>query len=284
LRILREPLLHFAVAGAILFAAYECLNPSGTTSRAMEAVKIGEGEVRWLQETFANQWRRSPTAEEMKALVATLVEEELLASEARTLGLDQHDTVVRRRLAQKLTFIVEDTLRIADPSEDELRRFYSVHGAAYRTEPRVSFSHIFFSPQRRSEALAEATAALLRASASGDVESDPIPLDANYVDVEEAVVTSLFGAEFTRAIYASPLGSWNGPVRSAYGLHLVHVTQLRSGDARRFEDVRDAVMNDWRREQERNTKAAYLAKLRDKHGIAFDSGAKELLRTDLTTQ
>ena len=116
-------------------------------------------------------------------------------SEARSLGLDQHDTVVRRRLAQKLTFIVEDTLRIADPSEDELRRFYSVHGAAYRTEPRVSFSHIFFSPQRRSEALAEATAALLRASASGDVESDPIPLDANYVDVEEAVVTSLFGAE-----------------------------------------------------------------------------------------
>ena len=103
--------------------------------------------------------------------------------------------------------------------------------------------------------------------------------DAIYVDVEEAVVTSLFGAEFTRAIYASPLGSWNGPVRSAYGLHLVHVTQLRSGDARRFEDVRDAVMNDWRREQERNTKAAYLAKLRDKHGIAFDSGAKELLRT-----
>ena len=70
-------------------------------------------------------------------------------------------------------------MRIADPSEDELRRFYSVHGAAYRTEPRVSFSHIFFSPQRRSEALAEATAALLRASASGDVEGDPIPLDAN---------------------------------------------------------------------------------------------------------
>ena len=69
------------MAGAILFATYECLNPSGTTSPAMQAIKIGEGEVRWLQETFANQWRRSP-AEEMKALLATLVEEELLASEA----------------------------------------------------------------------------------------------------------------------------------------------------------------------------------------------------------
>jgi parvulin-like peptidyl-prolyl isomerase len=96
--------------------------------------------------------------------------------------------------------------------------------------------------------------------------------------------SSLFGAEFTRAIYASPLGSWNGPVKSAYGLHLVHVTQLRSGDARRFEDVRDAVMNDWRREQERNTKATYLAKLRDKYGVAFGPGAKQLLGTDVTTQ
>ncbi|MFL6812274.1 MAG: peptidyl-prolyl cis-trans isomerase, partial [Bradyrhizobium canariense] len=69
MRILREPLLHFAVAGAILFASYECLNPSGTTSPAVQAIKIGEGEVRWLQETFTNQWRRSPTADEMKDLL-----------------------------------------------------------------------------------------------------------------------------------------------------------------------------------------------------------------------
>ena len=272
------------MAGAILFATYEWLNPSVPTSPAVQAIKIGEGEVRWLQETFTNQWRRSPTADEMKDLLATLVEEELLAREARTLGLDEHDTVVRRRLAQKLSFMVEDTSRIADPSEDELRRFYSAQAQAYRTEPRISFSHIFFSPQRRLEASGEAAAALLRISASGDVEGDPIPLDANYVDVEEAVVTSLFGAEFTRAINASPLGSWSGPVRSAYGIHLVHVTHLRSGDARSFKDVRDAVMNDWRREKERYTKATYLAKLRDKHGIAFSPGAKQLLGTDVTTQ
>ena len=82
----------------------------------------------------------------MNGLLATLIEEELLAREARALGLDQNDTIVRRRLAQKLTFIVEDTSRIADPSEDELRRFHSEHAERYRTDPRITFRHIFFSP------------------------------------------------------------------------------------------------------------------------------------------
>src|SRR3954462_8099174 len=122
---LREPLLHFLIAGDLLFGGYEWLNRSAPTAQAEGSVRIGEGEVRWLRETFANQWQRGPTGEEMNDLLATLIEEELLAREARALGLDQNDTIVRRRLAQKLTFLVEDTSRIADPSDDELRRFYA---------------------------------------------------------------------------------------------------------------------------------------------------------------
>ena len=102
----------------------------------------------------------------MKGLLATLTEEELLAREARALGLDQHDTVVRRRLAQKLSFLVEDTSRIADPSEGELRRFHGEHADRYQTDPRITFRQVFFSPQRRSQAEADATAALIRVSAT----------------------------------------------------------------------------------------------------------------------
>src|SRR5687768_9048610 len=152
MNLLREPLLHFSIAGAILFGGSEWVNGGAQTSVADEPITINEGQGRWLRETYASQWRRSPTAEEMTGLLATLTDEELLAREARALGLDRDDTVVRRRLAQKLTFLVEDTSRIADPAEGELRRFHGEHPGRYQTEPRVTFRQVFFSPQRRAQA------------------------------------------------------------------------------------------------------------------------------------
>jgi hypothetical protein len=278
MNILREPLLHFTIAGAILFGGYDWANRGAETSLPDQPLTIGEGQVRWLRETFASQWRRTPTAEEMTGLLATLTEEELLAREARALGLDRDDTVVRRRLAQKLTFIVEDTSRIADPSEDELRRFHGEHAERYQTDPRITFRHVFFSPQRRPVAEADATAALIRVSATGaPVEGDPMPLDDSYEDVDRPAVASLFGPDFARALFAAPPGAWSGPVKSAYGLHLVQATHVRPGGARPFEDVSDVVMSDWRRERERDTKAAYLAKLRDKYRVGIDPAAERLL-------
>jgi parvulin-like peptidyl-prolyl isomerase len=281
MNLLREPLVHFAVAGALLFGAYEGLNRARPTSLKEEPVQIGEGELRWLRETFAGQWRRAPTANEMDGLVATLLEEELLAREARALGLDQHDTVVRRRLAQKLTFLVEDTSRIADPSEGELRRFYDSHADLYQTRPRVTFSHIFFNPERRRQADADAAAALIQLAAAGSlVDGDPMLFDDRYSDVDQPAVLTVFGANFARDVFAMAPGSWRGPVKSSYGLHLVRVTDLLPAEARGFETVRNAVMNDWRREREAETKAAYLAKLRDKYGVAADLGPKLLLSAD----
>src|SRR5512144_748603 len=98
MKILREPLLHFVIAGAVLFGGYTLLDRGEPNAAGLGPVHIGKGEVRWLRETFSNQWRRTPTSEELNGLVTNLIEEELLAREARALGLDQNDTVVRRRL------------------------------------------------------------------------------------------------------------------------------------------------------------------------------------------
>jgi hypothetical protein len=278
MNVLREPLLHFTIAGVVLFGSYEWLNRGAQPPHADTPITIGTGEVRWLRETFGSQWRRSPTADEMKGLLATLTEEEVLAREARALGLDRDDTVVRRRLAQKLTFILEDTSRIAYPSEAELRRFHGEHGDRYNTDPRITFRQVFFSPQRRSQADADATAALIRAADTGAwIEGDPTLLDDSYVDVDQRAIISLFGPDFAHAVFAASPGAWSGPVRSPYGLHLVQVTHLAPGGARPFEDVREIVTNDWRRERERDIKATYLAKLRDKYRVVADPAAEQLL-------
>jgi hypothetical protein len=279
-KLLREPLFQFLIAGALLFGGYQWWTRGTPTSPIEGSVRIGQGEVRWLRETFASQWQREPTSEEMSDLVATLVNEELLAREARALGLDQDDTIVRRRLAQKLTFLVEDATHIADPGEDELRRFFATRAAHYETADRVSFKHIFFSPGRHSNASADAGAALSLILANGDAkvpEGDPLPLEDMYADVDAQAVSSLFGPDFARTVFELTPGSWSGPVESGYGVHLVLVLQRDQGAPRPFEDVRKTVIDDWRRWKAVETNEAFLAKLRNKYGVVIDAGTETLL-------
>ncbi|WFT81757.1 MULTISPECIES: peptidyl-prolyl cis-trans isomerase [unclassified Methylobacterium] len=275
-KLLREPLLHFLCAGAVLFGGYSWLNRSAPSSREPEPIRIGEGEVRWVRDTFSSQWRRDPTPDEMTDLLTTLLHEELLAREARALGLDRQDTVVRRRLAQKLSFLVEDTARIAEPGEDQLRRFYQDHAERYRTAPRLSFQQIFFSPERRPQAAAEASAARTLLSSASATETlpdgDPLALDSSFADIDLQALSSLFGPAFARAAFALPVGSWSGPVESAYGTHLVLVSSRAQGALRGYDEVRNLVSEDWHRAKERELKDAYLGRLRDKYGVVWDAG------------
>ena len=154
-----------------------------------------------MKETFANQWHREPTGEELHRLVSSLLEEELLAREAKTLGLDQNDTVVRRRLAQKLTFLVDDTSRISEPSDEDLRQFYDTNPERFRVEPRVSFTQIFFNPARRQHAETDAKAALvLISTADGNDHAatmgDPTLLETEIHDVDAQTISNLFGHGF----------------------------------------------------------------------------------------
>ena len=132
MQLLREPLLHFAVAGAILFGGYSWLNNPRADTTAVEPVRIGEGDVRWLKQTWSSQWLREPSADELKGLVDDLLNEKLMAREAEAMGLEQDDTIIRRRLAQKLKFLVEDTAQLAEPSEAELRQFYAANATPFR--------------------------------------------------------------------------------------------------------------------------------------------------------
>ena len=288
----KDPLLHFIVAGALLFAGYFLINPGETTSPATDPVHIGDGEVRWLKETFANQWQRPPTSEELRGLVAGFLEEELLAREAKTLGLDRHDTIVRRRLAQKLAFLVDDTSRIVEPSDEQLRQFQDANAERFRGEARVSFAQVFFNPARRVNAESDAEAALISVSASGGNEraatmGDPILLETEFYDVDARTVANLFGEDFARTIFELKPGSWTGPVKSGYGVHIVRVTNLSPATLRSFEEVRPKVLEAWRHQREIETKAAYLAKLREKYGVSVDNSAAPLLappRVEARTQ
>jgi hypothetical protein len=284
MKLLQEPLLHFLAAGAVLFGVYAWINggeENGEASRARQ-VHIGEGEVQWLKQTWAQRWQREPNREELRGLVTELLKEQLLAREARDMKLDEDDMIVRRRLAQKLTFLIEDTLRRAEPNDDDLRRFYEARPERFRSEARVSFTHVYFSPARRRDVVADASNALIELREAGGTERAPsmgdrLLLEPVFHDETEQTLATMFGRDFAAAVLRLEPGTWSGPVRSGYGLHLVRVSSLQHSIARPFAEVRAQVLEEWRREQESAASTQYFAQLRKKYDVVLDESVKPLL-------
>jgi hypothetical protein len=272
MRWLREPLLHFALGGALLFAVYALLERPAPASAAQ--VRIGAGEMKWLATTWQRQWGREPTPDELRVLVSNLVKEELLAREAREMRLDENDTIVRRRLAQKLEFVLQDTARLAEPSEQELRRFYEASPDAFLTAPRVSFTQIYFRSERRSAAAAALPKLVGASPADAARLGDRLLVEAEFRDAEPHVVAAVFGPEFARVVFKLPPGDWHGPLESGYGVHLVRVATAQPAQRRDFEEVRALVLERWREQQQREAEARFLERLMAKYEVLIDDSVK----------
>jgi len=271
---LREPLLHFAVGGALLFGAYAWLNPSAPASEAGRQVRIGAGEMKWLATTWQRQWGREPTPGELRVLVSNLVKEELLAREAREMRLDENDTIVRRRLAQKLEFVLQDTARLTEPSEEELRRFYEASPDAFLTGPRVSFTQIYFRSERRSAAAAALPKLVGATPADAARLGDRLLVETEFRDAEPQAVAAAFGPEFARAVFKLQPGAWHGPLESGYGVHLVRVAHAQPAQRRDFEEVRPLVLERWREQQQREAEARFFERLMAKYEVLIDDSVK----------
>jgi hypothetical protein len=236
-RILREPLFHFAVIGGLLFALHSQVQDPGADS---DPVRIGAAEINWLEQTWTRQWRRPPSEQEMRGLVVELLKEELLAREARELGLDDGDTIVRRRLAQKVEFVVRDTARIGEPAEDDLRRYYDEHRGDFVAPGRLSFRQIHFSAARRQHPADDAKRELALLVSAGDAEGrgDASLLPATVEGLEAKDISAQFGDEFLRGVEACKDRQWTGPVESPFGAHLVWVESRVPARQREYEEAR----------------------------------------------
>ena len=280
--VFKEPLLHFLLAGAVLFGAYSWINRAAEKPNAATQIRFDAADVQWLAENWTTQWRRPPTPDELRGLISDHLNEQLLAREARALGLEDNDVIIRRRLAQKLTFLIEDTLRRAEPSEIELQQFYAANAQRFRSDHRISFAHIYFNPRRRANAHADATDTLKLLLQPGGTPpvaelGDSLLIESQFSDETEQSIAGAFGPGFARAAFALETGAWSGPVESGYGLHLVRVSQLREGQLPEISQIRERVVEDWKRAQEKSAKERYLAGLREKYDIVADAPTRALI-------
>ncbi len=241
----QEPLLWFGVIGVALFWI-DALRGAGSDEYRIDITPM-------VQTRIADQWQaqmgRPPTAQELQNLVDQWVREEVYYREALSLGLDDADTIVRRRMVQKLTFLTEDVATAIEPDDEELATYYQNHAERYVQPPLITFSHRYFSADRRQNAQADATAALpslaqLNVEADAPALGDPFMLQLSYVQRSQRQVADLFGREFAQSLFATTPGTWQGPIRSAYGWHLTKVDQLSASQAQPLTVVRDRVMAD----------------------------------------
>jgi len=269
MKFLKEPLLHFLVAGGLLFAAYAWLNRGGDETRVVHITAV---EVNWLKETWARQWQRPPNEQELRGLVTDYLKEELLAHEAQELGLADNDTIVRRRLAQKMEFLVQDTARLAEPGEDELRLLYDASRARYQTPARMSFTQIYFKTEAAArqglEELAKHTAAEL---------GDRSLLESEYVRADEQTVTSLFGRGFAEKLFALKPGRWHGPITSGYGFHLVRISERQAAQPHPYDEVRAQVIEEWHRSRQAQANEQFFAGLLKKYEVVVEENVKPLI-------
>ncbi len=247
-RFLREPLLHFIFLGILLFARDALLRERETGGGD---IVVSEGRIENLAALFTKTWQPPPTAQELRGLVDDYVLEEALYREGVALGVDQNDTIIRRRVRQKMEFVVDDVVELAEPTEAELEAWLAEHPQSYARPARFTFRQVYLNPDRRGDALradAERVLAVLRSTGG---TSDPRELgdgsllDHAYADSAADVVARSFGHAFADQLAELPTGEWSGPVESAFGLHLVFVDASTEGRLPALAEVRAAVARDW---------------------------------------
>ena len=207
-RWLREPLLQFLVAGLLLFVGYRILHPELFRQTEANRIEVTADDLRQLEDVWIAQWHRSPTQYEMNGLVERRVREEVLYREALALGLDQGDTIVKRRLAQKMEFLADDVSALRDPTTDESRAWYARNSDRFAEPGRRSFRHVYFSTDRRGErARQDATLALAKlANKPADaptvaIVGDPFMFQDSYSDrSSEQIASSRRAAVFSSAV------------------------------------------------------------------------------------
>ena len=274
MRYLKDPLALFLVVGAALFAIDAWRSAEGDN-----VIRVGPLDIARLQDQWALQMGRPPSDEELDALVNAHVREEMLVREALAMGLDGNDVIIRRRLAQKLTFLTEDLALLEPADEAELEAFFQANAERYRVAERLTFSHAYFSPDRRDAARADATAALAAIDdANWRAQGDPFMLRRTYAQVTLADVRKDFGAAFAQALDGLAGGKagdgekagWQGPIESGYGFHLVRLNSRAPSRLPAFAEVATRVRGDFDAERRNQANERYQEALRARYRIEIE--------------
>ncbi|WP_296680376.1 peptidylprolyl isomerase [Novosphingobium sp.] len=264
---LHEPLVHFLLAGAVVYAMLSGRAPDlGERRILVDQAAVSQLAARWTQ-----SFRRAPSPGELDGLIADYVRDQAYYREALRLGLDKDDEVVVKRMRNKMLALAASEAEAASPSDIQLQELIDKNPARYAAETRFSFDQVYVgadSPKSRDKARM-ALAKLRGGSRSEDV-SQPVPIPLHFAGEPASTVASMLGDSFVASLRDLPTGQWSGPVLSGVGLHLVRVSARTAAAKPRLEDVRQAVENDWRANTARRAEDAAYRRILEGYDVVIE--------------
>ncbi len=262
--LLREPLVHFLVLGALVFVAMAGRAPDLGERRII----VDEPVVAGLVNHHVRAFRRPPTAEELDGLIRDHVRGEVYYREALRLGLDTDDEVVKKRLRNKMLAIAGAEAEAAQPSDAELQALLDADPARYAAPPRYRLEQIYLGPDAPAlRAAAAAEIGRIPKGARPGIMTQPLPLPGRFDDASQTDLAEQLGDDFATALARLPVGTWMGPLVSGFGLHLVRIDQRVQPPPPRLADVRQRLENDWRSSAIRKAQDAHLQQLLDSYDV-----------------
>jgi len=274
---MRSPLLHFLLIGGALFMLYTLVSPPRPIAPGSR-IELTEDDLRQVDIAWLSKWQRLPTEAEWRDLIEAKIREEVLYREALAMGLDQDDAIVRRRLGQKLEFLIEDVSAIRDPTQAELETWFAKNAAQFIVPGRATFCQIYFSPDVRGlRAEADAARALTELKAGTPCNSprvaalgDRFPDYNYYAGRSPEEVANVFGTQFSQSMFRLKPGSWQGPVESGLGWHLVMIDTLTPARIPSFGEVdRAKIASAWLDSQREEAKRKAYDAMRAKYEVVL---------------
>ena len=260
----KQPVLIFLILGILLFVAYSSITTQ-LKSKDREII-IEQADIAFMAERFIKTWNREPSEEEIQGLIENRVMEEVFYKEAVAMGLDKKDQAVKRRMRQLMEAVIDEQIdRMA--TENELQGFMEKNPDKFREEPRYSFQQIAFPAEDRVAAIK-----VLGQIEEGRINPEEYAgsmflLPSQLKDERRYEVARIFGDEFTETLSGLETGTWQGPVASAYGWHLVLVNSYVPGRLPDLNEVWDLVEREWAIVIKEKNRAEQYKKLKDRYDI-----------------
>ena len=261
MRILWEPFLHFLAIGGLFFLLFTAVDD--TRDAPTDVIVVTPERINQLAAGYSSVWKRMPTDDELDALIDEHVREEVYYREALALGLDRNDTIVRRRLRQKMEFLMDTGAYLLEPSAGELEAYFAANEQTYRRGPRLAFEQVYLGETPGAETITRASSALQSDPATGpSTLGERTLLPARLGLSPPNAIDGVFGKGFFELLAELPPGVWAGPLVSAYGVHLVRILDSLPARTPPLEEVRDAVLRDWKAAKAREIRELHYNRLR----------------------
>ncbi len=275
-RLLREPGLHFLVIGGLIFGLYALVDDSPESP--VDVIVITQERSSQLAVAFSSVWKRKPTAKELDTLIDNYIREEVYYREALALGLDRNDAVVRGRLRQKMEFLSDSGAGALKPAAGELEAYLDANARNFRLGPRLAFEQLYLGETAKPDDITQS----LKALRSGtEVDFSAIGqrslLPPHLALSPENAVDGVFGKGFFRRLIKLPSGLWSGPVKSAYGLHLIRILKNQPARTPPIAEIREAVLRDWRAAKARQIRELHYDRLRQRFVVEIRGADGQML-------